>query len=57
MIYVSGKKKRQKKKEKKKKRSLKHTEALEAVGTAVSREGVWGNVVMMKLLLGKLQFV
>lgn len=54
MIYVSKKKKFKKKK---KKASPKHTKALEAVGTAGSREGVWGYVVMMKLLFGKLQFV
>lgn len=48
---------KKKKKARKKKASPKHTEALEAVGTGGSREGVWGYVVMMKLFLGKLQFV
>lgn len=41
----------------KKKENPKATEALEAVGTAGSREGVWGYVVMIKVLLGKLQFM
>lgn len=48
---------KKKKKMEKKKENLKHTKALEAVGTAGSREGVLVYVVMMKRLLGKLQFV
>lgn len=50
-------KKKKKNKGKKKKENPKATEALEAVGTAGSREGVWGYVVMIKVLLGKLQFM
>lgn len=48
---------KKKKRKNKRKESPKHTKALEAVGTAGKREGIWGYVLMMKLLLGKSQFV